>query len=785
MESKKINQLATEMAPAASDLTIIGDPITGVSKKITLLQLSTTIGAGADLQGVTDNGATTTNPIAIGGLTITGLATGVLKSNSGVIASVPFGAANGVATLGGDGKVPSNQLPSYVDDVVEVANFAALPVTGETGKLYVTLDNNKVYRWTGSTYVEIAANNAVWGAITGTLSNQTDLQSALNARIPYTGATSAIDLNAKSVVNISNLGINTTSVPTILFRAVGDNNSNSRIAVRGYSSNANSSSMRVTKFRGTVGAPQAPQSGDSLGKFELAGYGTTSSEGYPQASFEGLATESWGATARGSKVVVKVTPNTTITQAIALTINQDKSAVFENSITGTSIIKSGGTSSQFLKADGSVDSTTYQSAITLTTTGTSGAATLVGSTLNIPNYGSALSSYVTLGTTQTITGSKFFDGEVVFNNGVFHNSTTFNYGNNVFYHSATLGFVSGATTIVGVANGVKFGLPSTASTQFTFNNTVGLVYTFPSTSGTIALTSDLSGYIQGSGTTNYVPKFTASGTIGNSLIYDNGTNVGIGTSTPISLLSISKSLSADTTYLTLDNKTNTKYNWGINWAVNDSSTIPVAAIRAIYPADNDVSLGFYTYNGTGNVSERMRITSGGKLLVRTTTSTAGAGGDRIIEADGNMFSKGTDAGYFWQDRSNSANFYGWYTTSNTIYLFNGSANAASISPSTGVYTSLSDVNKKKDFEESAIGLDAILGLKPTLYRMKTDETEGNKELGFIAQEVKDFIPQAYVESGDFIGLNFNPIVAALVKAIQEQTQIIKDLESRIVSLESK
>jgi hypothetical protein len=194
MESKKINQLATEMTPTGSDLTIIGDPITGVSRKITLLQLSATIGTGADLQGVTDNGATTTNPIAIGGLTITGLATGVLKSDSGVISSVPFGAANGVATLGGDGKVPSIQLPSYVDDVVEVANFAALPVTGETGKIYITLDNNKVYRWTGSIYVEIAANNAVWGAITGTLSNQTDLQNALNAKVPYTGATANVDL---------------------------------------------------------------------------------------------------------------------------------------------------------------------------------------------------------------------------------------------------------------------------------------------------------------------------------------------------------------------------------------------------------------------------------------------------------------------------------------------------------------------------------------------------------------------------------------------------------------
>ena len=92
------------------------------------------------------------------------------------------GINNGYASLDGAGKVPSSQLPSYVDDVVEVANYAALPATGETGKIYVTIDTNYIYRWTGSVYVEIKDSSAVWGAITGTLSNQTDLQNALNAK---------------------------------------------------------------------------------------------------------------------------------------------------------------------------------------------------------------------------------------------------------------------------------------------------------------------------------------------------------------------------------------------------------------------------------------------------------------------------------------------------------------------------------------------------------------------------------------------------------------------------
>ena len=170
------------------------------------------------------------------------------------------------------------------------------------------------------------------------------LPSLSGSYVPYTGATGAVDLNAKTLVNVSNLGVNTTTVPTIKIRAVGDNNSGSRIAMRGYSSDANSSAIRVSKFRGTVAAPQAPISGDSLGKFELAGYGTTSADAYPQVSLEGVTTEVWGATARGAKAVVKVTPNTTTTQVTAITIDQDSKATFAGAITTTGLTNSGLTS---------------------------------------------------------------------------------------------------------------------------------------------------------------------------------------------------------------------------------------------------------------------------------------------------------------------------------------------------------------------------------------------------------------------------------------------------------
>ena len=57
------------------------------------------------------------------------------------------GKNGGLATLGTDGKVPSTQLPSYVDDVVEVSTEASLPHPGESGKIYVTADTNLIYRW--------------------------------------------------------------------------------------------------------------------------------------------------------------------------------------------------------------------------------------------------------------------------------------------------------------------------------------------------------------------------------------------------------------------------------------------------------------------------------------------------------------------------------------------------------------------------------------------------------------------------------------------------------------
>jgi len=65
------------------------------------------------------------------------------------------GQANGYVPLNGSGQIAQQYLPSYVDDVLEFANLAAFPATGETGKIYVAIDTGRQYRWSGSAYIQI------------------------------------------------------------------------------------------------------------------------------------------------------------------------------------------------------------------------------------------------------------------------------------------------------------------------------------------------------------------------------------------------------------------------------------------------------------------------------------------------------------------------------------------------------------------------------------------------------------------------------------------------------
>lgn len=96
-----------------------------------------------------------------------------------------------VPILDQSGQIPASYLPSYVDDILEYPTFADLPQPGEPGKIYVTIDNDLAYRWSGNTYVEISKS-----IVTGVKGN-----AETNYRIGNINLTAA-NIGLGNVVNI-------------------------------------------------------------------------------------------------------------------------------------------------------------------------------------------------------------------------------------------------------------------------------------------------------------------------------------------------------------------------------------------------------------------------------------------------------------------------------------------------------------------------------------------------------------------------------------------------------
>jgi hypothetical protein len=224
---------------------------------------------------------------------------------------------------------PPNQ-PDLAELLIQVNQNIAPQYEDQSGDFLATLDTAQLMSMMAR-FEKLEA--AIQGAYLGPPSVPTD-----GVYVPYNNATTNVDLNNKHIVNVAHIGVGTSSTPDTLILAVGDNGSLSRIVMRGYSASTASSAMRVSKYRGTVTAPQVPQSGDSLGQFQFAGYATTSADGSAGAYWEGVTTETWGATANGTKVLLKVTPNTTTTPVTAVTIDQDKSVTFATTASATTFI---------------------------------------------------------------------------------------------------------------------------------------------------------------------------------------------------------------------------------------------------------------------------------------------------------------------------------------------------------------------------------------------------------------------------------------------------------------
>jgi hypothetical protein len=272
----------------------------------------------------------------------------------------------------------------------------------------------------------------------------------------------------------------------------------------------------------------------------------------------------------------------------------------------------------------------------------------------------------------------------------------------------------------------------------------------------------------------------------------NGGNVGIGTSSPDYKLSVIGNV------IIGDNTTNTLRmgSYATESFILSSSAIP---------------LTFYT-----NATERMRITSGGNVLIGG-TSTLGASGTNLEISGGRaqlvVNSTTATASWFSVYPAGDGNTY---ILRNTGYSFlfgtatnqatagfsqqmsissNGSIGAPS---GTNIYNA-SDARLKKNISTTTYGLNTISALNPVKFNWIDgfEPTEDGKDmLGFIAQEMQNIIPEAVESFGSSVDLNGTIIsdtlrvnekfiIPVLVKAIQELSAENTSLINRIEALENK
>jgi hypothetical protein len=369
-------------------------------------------------------------------------------------------------------------------------------------------------------------------------------------------------------------------------------------------------------------------------------------------------------------------------------------------------------------------------------------------------------------------------------------------------------------------------------------------------------------------TANYLSKFTGSGyAIGNSIVWDNGTNVGIGNATPSERLDVfgnvmitgsapsykfygllegyllstisSSSSGSSGSKLVFSTKedggsvTDKMFllpngNVGIG-TTNPLNKLDVAGSISLSSGGSNVfrilqSVQAAAYNGPGFYSqsdigygvasngthrfiggsdgntEIMRITSGGNVLIGTTTDNSaklnvagsgkvatfgsvGSGNDNYISFVGtsNTFDVGVTAGS-WGIADSGVAYIFKVSQSGNVYVSTLGTGLVYSNAGTLTSTNPSDSRLKDNITDLQYGLNEILQLRPVSYNWKNDNINQGKQFGFIAQEVQEVMPELVkefeTEEGNRLGLDKEGIYSALVNAIKELKAEIEILKNK-------
>lgn len=501
------------------------------------------------------------------------------------------------------------------------------------------------------------------------------------------------------------------------------------------------------------------------------------------------------------------------------------SPISYNSTTGViSITQSSTSVNGFLS---STDWNTFnnkQSTITLTTTGTSGNATFSSNTLNIPNYGSALSGYLPL-TGGTLTGalggtSASFSGNANaddYSMGVWKildwtGGTAQIGGISASQWSQLEFFTSGTSKLTLASTGAATfsssvtatGLIVNTSSQFTVGGTaVNSIYASgPSTFG---LSNSDAIYLRRYGVGEYQFQTVASGASGGNLsLQSYGGNVGIGKTNPayiIDAYSTSSSaarinIGGTTNFVTSQYTNSSTTMWvGIDDSTGSNFTgTPYG--RFIYSA------GAYPLIFTTNSVERMRITSAGAIGMNTsspnsttvlTLQESGTLSGAISFLNRNStqrFSIAIDAAavddkYFSIIDNSAASVRLAITPGGNCLLGTTTDNGERLYVSgairaTGTITANSDINLKKNLLKIENALEKVEQINGYTYEFKADDSK--RHAGVIAQEIQTVLPEIVNKGNDgILGVEYGNISALLIEAIKEQNIKIKNLETLLAS----
>ena len=588
MIGKKINQLATELAPDSTDLTIIGDPISGVSKKITLAQL------GAIFSGAVSFYTNLAAFPVTGDINVIYCAKDTQKlylwSGSAYVEVFPSqallntyqlrsekGVSNGYASLDSAGKVPISQLPSSIMEYKGTWNASTnTPTlangTGDTGDVYICNVAGTVNFGAGPITFAVGDyviySGTIWQRSSGAVGTVTSVAASITGdAIGITGSpittsgTLALAFAGTSAQYINGAG-NLTTFPTSLISGSGASGQVTFFNGANSVTGTNNFFWDSTNNRLGIGLTNPQRS------IEI--YNTTADN---HLRLSGNAPSvSMGEAVTGSVYQAKFGLVTTNGQFVSAGVAGDFVIISQ---TGATIIGTSSTEKMRVNTSGNVSINNTNDTFKLDVTGT---ARFTGQLRLESTITDGTNTYTLPSATGTLALTSQLTGGTVTSVGLSSATSGVTIGSTPITTSGTI------TLAIATASGSQQGLLS--STDWTtFNNKQN------------ALTNP----VTGTGTTNYLPKFTGASTIGDSVIQEASSLIGIGM-TPVSGYKL--------------NVSGLQRNEGANTVLNfgelDANNIYFQALNLA----GNASKGFVWF-GT---SELMRLNASGNLGLGVTPS---------------------------------------------------------------------------------------------------------------------------------------------------------------------